>query len=263
MSSSEQCQLQRLHHLSSYVLLYDEDVIENERVRIDTMLKNRGYYYFSRNYVNVYVDSALGSHQADLYVTVDRINENVDSANAATYKPENHKTYYLNNIYIQTEYNPANPEYVDWWRVDTRHHPIAESKGSIYIEPHGRGNAQYLGIGDRDVMRCLDEAKRRFSVDADRVYLTGESMGGHGTWAIVTRHPDVFAAAAPVFGGWDFRITSINAPVNPPAPTELRDDDRDQRNYDAKRHEEPEEILPRLRTSPIGETHVVNEHQVP
>jgi poly(3-hydroxybutyrate) depolymerase len=115
-------------------------------------------------------------------------------------------------------YNPANPEYVDWWRVDTRHHPIAESKGTIYIEPHGRGNAQYLGMGDRDVMHCLDEAKRRFSVDADRVYLTGESMGGHGTWAIVTRHPDVFAAAAPVFGGWDFRLTTVSNPVNPPAP---------------------------------------------
>lgn len=120
-------------------------------------------------------------------------------------------------------YNPRNPEYVDWWRVDTRHHPIAESQGTIYIEPHGRGNAQYLGIGDRDVMRCLDEAKRRFSVDADRVYLTGESMGGHGTWAVVTRHPDVFAAAAPVFGGWDFRITNVSTPANPPAPATAMD----------------------------------------
>jgi poly(3-hydroxybutyrate) depolymerase len=116
-------------------------------------------------------------------------------------------------------YNPANPEYVNWWRVDTRHHPIAESKGSIYIEPHGRGNTQYLGIGDLDVMRCLEEAKRRFSVDADRVYLTGDSMGGHGTWAVVTRHADVFAAAAPVFGGWDFRITTVSTPVKPPVPT--------------------------------------------
>lgn len=115
-------------------------------------------------------------------------------------------------------YNPANPEYINWWRVDTRHHPIAENKGAIYVEPLGRGNAQYLGIGDRDVMHCLDEARHRFSVDADRVYLTGESMGGHGTWAIVTRHPDVFAAAAPVFGGWDFRITAVNVPVSPPVP---------------------------------------------
>lgn len=115
-------------------------------------------------------------------------------------------------------YNPGNPEYVDWWSVDNRHHPIAESKGTIFVEPHGRGNAQYLGIGDRDVMHCLDEAKRRFAVDADRVYLMGESMGGHGTWAIVTRHPDVFAAAAPIFGGWDFRVTTISTQVPPPTP---------------------------------------------
>lgn len=72
-------------------------------------------------------------------------------------------------------------------------------------------------------MHCLDEARRRFSVDADRVYLTGESMGGHGTWAIVTRHPDVFAAAAPVFGGWDFRVTNVSTPVDPPAPANAMD----------------------------------------
>lgn len=115
-------------------------------------------------------------------------------------------------------YNPANPEYVDWWSVDERHNPIADNRGTIVIEPHGRGNAQYLGIADRDVMRCISEAKRRFAIDEDRVYLTGESMGGHGTWAIASRHPDVFAAAAPVYGGWDFRITNIAFPTNAPPP---------------------------------------------
>ncbi|MET0535541.1 MAG: prolyl oligopeptidase family serine peptidase, partial [Steroidobacter sp.] len=115
-------------------------------------------------------------------------------------------------------YNPANPQYVDWWSVDQRHHPVPENKPTIWIEPHGRGNAQYVGIGDRDVMHCLAEAKRLFSVDDDRVYVTGESMGGHGTWAIVTRHPDVFAAAAPVFGGWDLRVTTVSNPVSLPPP---------------------------------------------
>jgi len=31
----------------------------------------------------------------------------------------------------------------------------------------------YAGIGDRDVMKCMAEATRRFAVDPDRVYLTG------------------------------------------------------------------------------------------
>lgn len=115
-------------------------------------------------------------------------------------------------------YNPANPEYVDWWSVDERHNPVTDATDAIVIEPHGRGNAQYLGIGDRDVMRCIDEAKRRFSVDEDRVYLTGESMGGHGVWAVASRHPDVFAAAAPIYGGWDFRITNVSNPVETQQP---------------------------------------------
>ncbi|MFL6548498.1 MAG: prolyl oligopeptidase family serine peptidase [Povalibacter sp.] len=113
-------------------------------------------------------------------------------------------------------FNPANPEYFDWWDADHRHNSIADSRDTIVIEAHARGNAQYVGIGDRDVMRCIDEAKRRLNVDADRVYLTGESMGGHGTWAIATRHPDVFAAAAPVYGGWDLRVTSVSGPSNAP-----------------------------------------------
>ncbi|MBB6096224.1 poly(3-hydroxybutyrate) depolymerase [Povalibacter uvarum] len=116
-------------------------------------------------------------------------------------------------------FNPANPEYFDWWSVDQRHHGIAQTRETIVVEPHGRGNAQYLGIGDRDVLRCLEEASRQFSVDPDRVYLTGESMGGHGTWAIATRHPDRFAAVAPVYGGWDFRITNVSGPALAPAPT--------------------------------------------
>jgi dienelactone hydrolase len=105
-------------------------------------------------------------------------------------------------------YNPANPDYVRWWSVDARHPDIdTEFPGHqqvIFIEPHGRGNTRYFGLGDSDVMRVIAEAKRLFHVDEDRVYLTGESMGGWGTWNVGTRHPDTFAAIAPVFGGQDY-----------------------------------------------------------
>ncbi|HEY1204511.1 MAG: prolyl oligopeptidase family serine peptidase [Bryobacteraceae bacterium] len=106
-------------------------------------------------------------------------------------------------------YNPANPEYVRWWGVDSRHHVLADTEynghqGVIYVEPHGRGNTQYLGIGDQDVVRVIQLAKERFHIDEDRVYLTGDSMGGWGTWNVGTRHPDLFAAIAPIFGGVDY-----------------------------------------------------------
>lgn len=121
-------------------------------------------------------------------------------------------------------YNPQNPPLHRWWSIDQRHSDAAERKDIIYIEPHGRGNAQYIGIGERDVLRCLQEAKARFAVDNDRVYLTGESMGGHGTWAIASRNPHLFAAAAPVFGGWDFRVSTIRGPSLPEnQPTNVRE----------------------------------------
>jgi dienelactone hydrolase len=106
-------------------------------------------------------------------------------------------------------YNPANPEYVRWWAVDSRHHAIhfvdRGADGPVYIEPHGRGNTQYRGFGEKDVLRAIAEAKRVLSIDEDRVCLMGDSMGGWGTWQVATRHPEVFAAIAPIYGGADYR----------------------------------------------------------
>jgi len=105
-------------------------------------------------------------------------------------------------------FNPANPKYVRWWSADSRHPGInaefANHQGVIYMEPHGRGNTTYLGLGDTDILTVVALARKRFNVDDDRVYLTGDSMGGWGTWNVATRHPDLFAAIAPVYGGADY-----------------------------------------------------------
>ena len=115
-------------------------------------------------------------------------------------------------------YNPPNPPYVRWWSIADRHNGVADRNGLIVLEPMGRGNVDYRWMGERDVLRCLDEATRRFQLDRERVYLSGESMGGNGTWLIASRHPQLFAAAAPVYGGWDYRI-NVNgyAYTNPQA----------------------------------------------
>jgi pimeloyl-ACP methyl ester carboxylesterase len=105
-------------------------------------------------------------------------------------------------------YNPANPDYVRWWSVDQRHNvadvEYGDRQGVIYMEPHGRGNNNYIGLGDQDVVRAIRLAKERFNVDENRVYLVGDSMGGWGTWNVATRHPDLFAAIAPIYGGADY-----------------------------------------------------------
>lgn len=49
----------------------------------------------------------------------------------------------------------------------------------------------------------LQDVKAKYRVDADRVYLTGLSMGGFGTWALAIKHPEEFAAVVPICGGGD------------------------------------------------------------
>jgi predicted esterase len=51
--------------------------------------------------------------------------------------------------------------------------------------------------------KLLQGVKKNYRVDADRIYLTGLSMGGFGTWALAMKHPEEFAAIAPVCGGGD------------------------------------------------------------
>ena len=49
----------------------------------------------------------------------------------------------------------------------------------------------------------LDDVIRKYRVDKDRVYVTGLSMGGSGTWALAAAFPDKFAAIAPICGSGD------------------------------------------------------------
>jgi predicted peptidase len=58
------------------------------------------------------------------------------------------------------------------------------------------------------LISLLDDITARYKVDEKRVYLTGLSMGGYGTWALAAAYPERFAAIAPVCGGGS-RIMSL------------------------------------------------------
>jgi predicted peptidase len=89
----------------------------------------------------------------------------------------------------------------DLARVKTHGPPkLVETNGPfpfILVSPQcpGRGwNADVLNA-------LLDSVVTEYRVDEDRVYLTGLSMGGYGTWALAVAHPEKFAAIAPICGG--------------------------------------------------------------
>jgi predicted peptidase len=54
---------------------------------------------------------------------------------------------------------------------------------------------------DEPLLALLNEVCAKYSVDRERIYLTGLSMGGYGTWRLGLSHPERFAAIAPICGG--------------------------------------------------------------
>jgi predicted esterase len=80
----------------------------------------------------------------------------------------------------------------------TRYFPELRDVDFIVASPYARGTMGYQGLAEKDVYDVLADAMKRFSIDEDRIYLTGLSMGGGGTlWLGLTR-PDLWAAIAPV-----------------------------------------------------------------
>lgn len=63
------------------------------------------------------------------------------------------------------------------------------------------------------LIHLLDDIVARYNVDTERIYLTGLSMGGYGSWALASEYPERFAAVAPICGGGNrimaFRLKDI------------------------------------------------------
>jgi predicted peptidase len=73
---------------------------------------------------------------------------------------------------------------------------------------------------EAQALKALDQAIKEFKGDARRIYLTGLSMGGYGTWSIASKYPSRFAALAPICGGVrpPARLRSAEVPADPYTP---------------------------------------------
>jgi len=73
---------------------------------------------------------------------------------------------------------------------------------AIVVMPQCRKNVWWSDPPMDDVaMAALAQAEKEFQGDPRRIYLTGLSMGGYGTWHLAAKYPGKFAALAPVCGG--------------------------------------------------------------
>lgn len=85
---------------------------------------------------------------------------------------------------------------------------------AIAVFPQVPRDSQWVGTPADMALAALQQTMREFKVDPNRVYLTGLSMGGHGTWYIAYRRPELFAAVVPICG-WvhEFRQFRGSVPI--------------------------------------------------
>ncbi len=70
---------------------------------------------------------------------------------------------------------------------------------------------------DEPLLQLLNHVEQKYAVDAHRIYLTGISMGGYGTWQLGLRHPGKFAALVPICGGGNMIEVVLGPRDNPAA----------------------------------------------
>ena len=82
--------------------------------------------------------------------------------------------------------------------------PINQAKYPCFVvAPQCPDGKDWSGPELATANNILDSLATEFSIDANRRYVTGLSMGGIGTWNMITSFPDRFAAAVPMSGGWE------------------------------------------------------------
>jgi pimeloyl-ACP methyl ester carboxylesterase len=93
---------------------------------------------------------------------------------------------------------------LDFWGGTAAKPGRAQAAGYIviapeYVEPDAREYGFSMASHDV-VLRSIIDARKRFNVDSDRIFLTGHGMGGDAAFDIGMSHPDLFAGVIPING---------------------------------------------------------------
>lgn len=86
---------------------------------------------------------------------------------------------------------PQCPEKMSWSNFSNK-----KNSTEMYLQPTPSKPMELL-------IALIQKLKKELPVDTNRIYITGLSMGGFGTYDAIERYPDLFAAAVPVCGGGD------------------------------------------------------------
>lgn len=90
--------------------IFNVGKLDKEREELSAYLNDRGYYAFTKDYITYDADSTLGHHTVDLTLKLNGIHRATSVSDSIAI--ENHKRYFIGEVYIHTVYDPRNPDAV-------------------------------------------------------------------------------------------------------------------------------------------------------
>jgi len=91
-------------------------------------------------------------------------------------------------------------EYYGGWFLESIVEPALRFWGAVIVAPDVPDRSWATARSERTVLALVERTIEDHAIDADRVLVTGFSMGGRGTWYLASRHPEVFTGAIVVAG---------------------------------------------------------------
>lgn len=84
---------------------YEVEMLQKERDRITGMLRNDGYFLFSKEYIYFEIDSSLGTHEVDIKIGIKNPVVKIEGGKDSTAELP-HSRFYIKNVYVYTDYDP-------------------------------------------------------------------------------------------------------------------------------------------------------------
>lgn len=146
--------------------------------------------------------------------------------------PPGHTPAFTYKVLLPPEYSPhhtypllvalrsrdhSDEDTVKWWGGDADRPGPAMRRGYILIVPDyaeaRKADYDYSPASHQAVIEALRDARKRFNVDSNRVFLAGHGMGADAAFDIGMAHPDEFAGVIPIGGDCQHypKITYMNA----------------------------------------------------
>lgn len=141
-------------------ILFDVNVLDNERQRITRHLTENGYYKFNKEYITYVADTVRNSYLVDLAMHVDMFKAHADAM------PEPHKQYYMNNVSFITDYDVMQSSDIGSIEINDsihyRNHPIY-FKDKLNLRPKILSTNSAIGRGGLYNVQDVENTYSNFS----------------------------------------------------------------------------------------------------